>query len=116
MDALSPKKNSLLQSVHLYPKVPKDLTDATRLGGALSLACAGLMAYLFISNIAAYLQMTTTTDVALDDTGDVEMRLFFNVTMVSVKRAPSATLGCLSALPVSAPAASLAPIARARAR
>jgi len=39
------------------------------------------MGYLFISNIATYLKMTTTTDVALDDTGDVHMRLFFNITM-----------------------------------
>jgi len=75
------KRGSILQSLHLYPKVPRDLTDATRLGGALSLACAGLMTYLFVSNIADYLKMTTITDVALDDTGDTTMRLFFNVTM-----------------------------------
>jgi len=36
---------------------------------------------LFVSNIADYLKMTTSTDVALDDTGDTTMRLFFNVTM-----------------------------------
>ena len=71
-----------LQSIHLYRKVPRDLTDATRTGGALSLACAGLMLYLFISNIAAYMKMTTSTDVVLDDTGDRHMRLFFNITMV----------------------------------
>lgn len=46
------------------------------------------MAYLFISNIMSYLDMSTTTDVVLDDTGDVHMRLFFNVTMVHTARAP----------------------------
>ena len=71
-----------LRSVHFYRKVPRDLTDATRLGGVLSLVCAAMMAYLFVSNIAAYMKMTTTTDVALDVTGDVHMRLFFNITMV----------------------------------
>ena len=75
-------KRSFLQNIHLYPKVPRDLTDGTRVGGAMSLTCAGLMAYLFISNIMSYLDMSTTTDVVLDDTGDVHMRLFFNVTMV----------------------------------
>ena len=80
MNALSPSK-SLLQNLHLYPKVPSDLTDATRVGGVLSLACAVLMAYLFISNIASYMSMTTTTDVALDDNAEVHMRLFFNITM-----------------------------------
>jgi len=70
-----------LESLHLYRKVPRDLTDATRLGGLISLACAALMAYLFISNIAEYMEMKTNTDVALDDTGEVSMRIFFNITM-----------------------------------
>eukprot|EP00966_Prymnesium_polylepis_P144491 3336655-Prymnesium_polylepis.2 len=46
------------------------------------MACAGLMAYLFISNISEYMEMKTNTDVALDDTGEVSMRIFFNITMV----------------------------------
>ena len=71
-----------LESLHLYRKVPRDLTDATSTGGAISLLCAMVMAYLFVSNINDYLQMQTTTDVALDDTGEVHMRIFFNITMV----------------------------------
>ena len=77
----SPRRQGFLEAVHLYRKVPKDLTDATASGGALSLACAALMLYLFVSNIAAYMKMNTTTDVVLDDTGDVHMRIFFNITM-----------------------------------
>ena len=71
-----------LESLHLYRKVPRYLTDATRLGGLISIACAFMMTYLFISNISEYMQMKTTTDVALDDTGEVSMRIFFNITMV----------------------------------
>ena len=74
-------KGGWLESIHLYRKVPRDLTDATRLGGLLSLMCGVVMFYLFVSNIAEYMSMTTTSDVALDDTGDVHMRLFFNITM-----------------------------------
>jgi len=74
-------KGGWLEAMHLFPKVPRDLTDATRLGGVLSLFCAIVMAYLFVSNIAEYMRMTTSSDVALDDTGDVHMRLFFNITM-----------------------------------
>ena len=70
-----------LESLHLYRKVPRDLTDATSVGGAISLVCAMVMAYLFVSNINDYLKMQTTTDVALDDTGEVSMRIFFNITM-----------------------------------
>ena len=76
------KSSGILEAIHLYRKVPTDLTDATRLGGVLSLLCAAVMVYLFISNIAEFMSMTTTTDVALDDTGDIHMRLFFNITMV----------------------------------
>ena len=71
-----------LESLHLYRKVPRDLTDATSVGGAISVVCAMVMAYLFVSNISDYLKMQTTTDVALDDTGEVSMRIFFNITMV----------------------------------
>ena len=74
-------KGGWLEAIHLYRKVPRDLTDATALGGVLSMLCAVTMAYLFVSNIAEYMSMTTRSDVALDDTGDVHMRLFFNITM-----------------------------------
>ena len=47
-----------LESLHLYRKIPRDLTDATHLGGLMSLACAALMAYLFTSNITEYMQMS----------------------------------------------------------
>ena len=40
-----------LEDLHLYRKVPRDLTDATAVGGAISLSCALVMAFLFISNI-----------------------------------------------------------------
>ena len=83
----------LLESVHLYRKVPTDLTDATRLGGFISLMCAALMAYLFISNVQEYLTVTTSTDVALDDSGDIDMRIYFNITMVRA----TACVGCLAA-------------------
>ena len=39
------------------------------------------MAFLFISNIQTYLSVNTSTDVALDETGEAHMRIFFNITM-----------------------------------
>ena len=72
---------AFLESLHLYRKVPKDLTDATRVGGLISLATAVLMAYLFVSNIADFLTIGTTTDVALDDSTEDHMRIYFNITM-----------------------------------
>ena len=77
----SPSKGGFLESITLYRKVPKDLTDATNLGGVLSLACAATMAYLFVSNILTYMEVETVTDVALDNNADTHMKLFFNITM-----------------------------------
>jgi hypothetical protein len=54
--------------------VPRDLTDATRLGGALSLACAAIISYLFVSNLNSFLLVQTETDVALDTSGDTYVR------------------------------------------
>ena len=46
-----------LESLHLYRKVPRDLTDATRLGGVLSLATAFVMLYLLVANVRDYLSL-----------------------------------------------------------
>ena len=43
MSGLKSPKGGLLEAIHLYRKVPRDLTDATRLGGVLSLLCAVLI-------------------------------------------------------------------------
>ena len=63
-----------LEDLHLYRKVPRDLTDATAVGGAISLSCALVMAFLFISNIQTYMSVNTATDVALDETGEAHSK------------------------------------------
>merc|ERR1712070_214472 len=55
----------LLESVHLYRKVPRDLTDATCLGGLMSIGCALMMAFLFVSNTSEYMSVAVSTDVEL---------------------------------------------------
>ena len=42
---------SPLKAVHLYRKVPHDLSKATNSGGLLSLAVLSLMAWLLASNV-----------------------------------------------------------------
>ena len=49
----SPTMGFKLESLHLYRKVPKDLTDATSTGGLISLVCAVLMAPPALSQRAA---------------------------------------------------------------
>ena len=61
----SPRKGGFLEAVHLYRKVPRDLTDATVTGGVLSMGCALVMFYLFVSNVAEYMRMTTSNSLPL---------------------------------------------------
>ena len=71
----------LLESVHLYRKVPRDLTDATCLGGFMSIGCALMMAFLFVSNTSEYMSVAVSTDVELDESSEAQMRIYFNLTM-----------------------------------
>ena len=96
---VSRRTMGFLESVHLYRKVPADLTDATRFGGVMSLLCAGVMAYLFVSNIQEYMAVQTSTDVALDDSGDIDMRIYFNLTMVRAAPARASPPGASSRAP-----------------
>ena len=44
--------------------------DATRVGGAISLACGALMAYLFVSNISEYIWCDGDEQNVYDMLGD----------------------------------------------
>ena len=70
-----------LRSIHFYRKVPRDLTEATGTGGALSLLSSLLMAYLFCTNFSQYLTLTTQTSIMLDVSDEKKLQLNFNVTL-----------------------------------
>jgi hypothetical protein len=60
-------------------RIPKDLTEATLAGGALSIVAAVAMIFLFGMELQAFLQTSATTTVIIDRSrdGDV-MRINFN--------------------------------------
>ena len=62
-------------------KVPRDLTEATLSGGTLSLISSIVMAYLFFTNFASFLTLTTTTTVQLDESQEQKLQINFNVTL-----------------------------------
>jgi len=70
-----------LKSVHFYRKVPRDLTEATLAGGTLSLISSIVMAYLFFTNFAAFLQVDNVTSVQLDEGQESKIQINFNVTL-----------------------------------
>jgi len=70
-----------LRDIHFYRKVPRDLTEATVSGGTISLLSTLLMAYLFCSNLLAYLDVETATSIVLDSSDEKKLQLNFNVTL-----------------------------------
>jgi len=70
-----------LKSVHFYRKVPRDLTEATLAGGTISLISSIVMAYLFFTNFASFLQVDNITSVQLDEGQESKIQINFNVTL-----------------------------------
>jgi len=73
-----------MSSVDFYRRVPKDLTEATTLGAAMSMAALGIMAILFFSETAAFARTKIVTSITLDENTQPQLRLNFNITMADV--------------------------------
>jgi len=73
-----------MSSVDFYRRVPKDLTEATTLGAAMSLVALGIMAILFFSETAAFARSKIVTSITLDENTQPQLRLNFNITMLDV--------------------------------
>ena len=57
---------SKIKRIDFYRKLPKDLTEPTLSGAIVSLVALTIMAVLFLSEIARYLQVTTTSEMFVD--------------------------------------------------
>jgi len=70
-----------LSGMDFYRRVPKELTEATMSGSALSVSCLFLMIVLFLSELRAYLRVETRSEVVLDDVTDGLFQIKFNMTL-----------------------------------
>ena len=57
---------SKLKKLDMYPKMPKDLTEPTLSGAIVSIVACALMGFLFLTELAAYLNVTTTSEMFVD--------------------------------------------------
>jgi len=73
-----------MSSVDFYRRVPKDLTEATSLGAAMSMIALGIMGVLFFSETAAFARTKIVTSITLDENTQPQLRLNFNITMLDV--------------------------------
>lgn len=73
-----------MSSVDFYRRVPKDLTEATTLGAAMSMVALSIMGILFFSETAAFARSRIVTSITLDENTQPQLRLNFNITMLDV--------------------------------
>jgi len=72
-------------NVDFYQRVPRDLTEATTLGAAMSLSCIMIMAVLFFSETIAFFRSSIETSISVDDTFDSpQIRLNFDLSFYAL--------------------------------
>lgn len=77
-------RRTAVSSVDFYRRVPKDLTEATSLGAAMSLCAMFLMAVLFSAETFAFAKSKIYTEIALDDNTAPQIQLNFNVSLFAL--------------------------------
>jgi len=77
---------SKLKEMDFYRKIPKDLTETSVHGAALSLCACIFMLVLFIAELWAFLSTTVVTNVVLDPNSDPLIRINFNITGIFLRQ------------------------------
>eukprot|EP00934_Nitzschia_sp_Nitz4_P006216 Nitzschia sp. Nitz4//scaffold145_size56662//23363//25084//NITZ4_006556-RA/size56662-snap-gene-0.92-mRNA-1//-1//CDS//3329536574//6206//frame0 len=77
-------RRNMMSSVDFYRRVPKDLTESTTLGAAMSLVALGIMSILFFCETAAFASTRLVTSITLDENTQPQLQLNFNVTLLDV--------------------------------
>jgi len=73
-----------LRQLDFYRRIPKELTESTPTGTALSI-CAGLfMAVLFVTELSAFLATSTETQIIVDQDVEPQLRINFNITLLDL--------------------------------
>lgn len=74
-----------MKAVDFFRKIPADLTEATALGAALSIAAGFFMVVLFTVELWAFMTTTIETGVMLDTNAETLLRINFNVTLMALQ-------------------------------
>ena len=71
----------MLKSVHMFRRVPTDLSKATHAGGALSLVAVGVIILLLVSSLQALVSVKVERTIEIDQVYDESMVVSFNITL-----------------------------------
>mmetsp|Transcript_9531 Transcript_9531/g.14026 ORF Transcript_9531/g.14026 Transcript_9531/m.14026 type:complete len:485 (-) Transcript_9531:242-1696(-) len=75
---------SSISGVDFYRRVPRDLTEATTLGAFMSVCAIAVMGILFFSETFAFARTSLSTEIAIDENTEHQIRLNFNITLLDV--------------------------------
>lgn len=78
------QRRSFVQSMDFYRQIPKDLTQASSLGTAMSILALATMAVLFVSETWAFASASIKTSIDLDDNTDPHIRINFDITLMDL--------------------------------
>lgn len=70
-----------LRALDIYRKTPKDLTEATTVGGAISVIASAVMLLLLMMELRDFVSVTTATSIKIDHSEDGVFQVNFNVTI-----------------------------------
>jgi len=72
------------RELDFYRRLPKDLTEQTAHGSALSICASFFMLILFIAELWSYLSLTTTSNVVIDADRNNLLRINFNISVPEI--------------------------------
>jgi len=75
---------TFLPSIDFYRRVPRDLTESTSLGIAMSLLALILITALFFLETLAFARSSIVTSLILDESTDAQLRINFNLTLLEL--------------------------------
>jgi thiol-disulfide isomerase/thioredoxin len=74
----------VLKDFDFYRRIPKDLTESSAHGSALSICAAMFMLVLFVLELSAFLSPQYSTNVMIDSTSTNQLRINFNITLLDM--------------------------------
>jgi protein disulfide-isomerase-like protein len=75
---------NVLKDFDFYRRIPKDLTESSTHGSALSICAAIFMLILFVLELSAFLSPQYQTNVLIDSASTSQLRINFNITLLDM--------------------------------
>ena len=73
-----------IKDFDLYRRIPKDLTESSFHGSALSICASIFMLVLFVAELWSFLSPATITNIVVDPNNERHLRINFNISVLDM--------------------------------